>query len=209
MRAIYVLACVLLILLFIGQVKLGIRLEYAPEGLKFQIRLGAIRVQLLPVKAEKKSKKQKKHPKKQKEEPPRPSVQKKPSRMSFGEILAYIRALLPIVLDAAGSFRTKLCIDQLHLRLVIAAANPADAVLRYGAANAALGSIYTPLSQVFTIKDEQVGVELAQGADETTLKALAAFSIKIGQLTRLGLLYGVRTVRTFLALRRQIQEQPL
>ena len=51
------------------------------------------------------------------------------------------RRLFPLLLEAAGQFPQKLQIDELRLRLVAGAPDPADAALRYSRANALLGDL--------------------------------------------------------------------
>ena len=62
-----------------------------------------------------------------------------PALLSRRGLLELGRRLFPLLLEAAGQFRRKLQIDELRLRLVAGAPDPADAALRYGQANALLG----------------------------------------------------------------------
>ena len=58
-------------------------------------------------------------------------------------------------MEAAGCFRRRLRGDQLELKLTIGAADPGDAAIRYGQANALLGSIWQPLTEAFHVEDRK------------------------------------------------------
>lgn len=50
--------------------------------------------------------------------------------------------------------------DQLELKLTIGAADPGDAAIRYGQANALLGSIWQPLTEAFHVEEGRARVEV-------------------------------------------------
>ncbi|MDE6898261.1 MAG: hypothetical protein K2P16_03250, partial [Lawsonibacter sp.] len=70
MRALHILAVVLLVLLLIGQIRVGCRAEFNSEGFFLWARLGKIRIKILPMKP--KEEKPQKPPK-----PPKPKKEKK------------------------------------------------------------------------------------------------------------------------------------
>lgn len=200
-----VLAAVVLALVLLGQVRVGGRAEYSARGAVVWLRLGAFRLQVFPWRG----KKREKPPKKEKKSTPEQdgkaaeSPREPDARMSAGGALEYAKALLPIVLEAAGRFRRKLQVDTLNLELTVGAKDPADAALGYGGANAALGAIWYPLTGAFQVKDGTARVKVDFDAPGTTLYAAAALSLKIGQILWLGVYFGLKFLRTFLAVRRR------
>ena len=93
--------------------------------------------------------------------------------------------------------------DRLELELTAAAADPADAALLYGQANAALGAFWYPLTEAFRVKDGTARVNLDFEGQTPTLYANAALSFTLGQLVWLGIYFGLRALRAFLAVRKQ------
>ena len=103
MKAVHVLAAVVLVLLLIGQVRAGGRAEFNAQGFFLWIRVGRFQIQILPMKPKPKKKPSppKKPKKPKKEKPPTPLPEK------VGGALEYAQALLPVALEAAkGMWRT-------------------------------------------------------------------------------------------------------
>ena len=123
-----------------------------------------------------------------------------------GGALDYARAFLPIALEAGGQFRRKLRVDKLELELTVSASDPADAALRYGQANAALGCAWGALLAAFDVKDGRAAAKLDLEAGGCTLYALVSLSLKLGQMLRLGAYFGVKALRALLAVRRRRRE---
>lgn len=205
MRALYILAAVLLALFLIGQIRLGGGAEYRAEGFFAWVRLGLFRIQVFPWKG---SKKEKKPPKPKKEPAQKPAKEapppvEQPLGQRVGGALDYARRLLPIALEAAGQFKRKLQVDKLYLELTVGGDDPGDAALRYGQANAALGALWYPLTGAFRVKDGNARVRLDFDARETTIYGQAALSFKVGQMAWLGLYFGLRSLWAFLSVRKR------
>ena len=99
--------------------------------------------------------------------------------------------------------------DKLELELTVSAPDPADAALRYGQANAALGCAWGALLSAFEVKDGRAAVKLDLEAGESALYALASLSLKVGQALWLGVYFGIKALRTLLAVRRQRRREDL
>lgn len=186
MTGLWIAAVVLAILFLVGQVRVGVRGEYTARGITAWIRLGPVRLKVWPRKAAK-------------ERPAREKKAQKPKQDSHketpapaGGALEYVRELLPLALEAAGQFRQKLQVDHLELVLRAGAHDPADAAMVYGYANAALGGLWLPLTEAFHVKDGRARAELDFESEHTTLYALGAMSIKVGQALWLGLYFGLK-----------------
>jgi hypothetical protein len=203
MRALHILAVVLLVLLLIGQIRVGCRAEFNSEGFFLWARLGKIRIKILPMKP--KEEKPQKPPK-----PPKPKKEKKeklPATLpeKVGGALEYARALLPVALEAAEGLWRGFAIDTLELELTAGSSDPADAAMLYGSANAALGALWIPLTRAFHVKDGTARVKLDFDAPGMTVYALASFSLKLGRVVWVGLRAGVKALIGALAARRRLK----
>ena len=203
MRALHILAVVLLVLLLIGQIRVGCRAEFNSEGFFLWARLGKIRIKILPMKP--KEEKPQKPPK-----PPKPKKEKKeklPATLpeKVGGALEYARALLPVALEAAEGLWRGFAIDTLELELTAGSSDPADAAMLYGQANAALGALWYPLTRAFHVKDGAARVKLDFDAPGITVYALASFSLKLGRVVWVGLRAGVKALIGALAARRRLK----
>lgn len=206
MKALFVLAVLVLILLLLGQVRVGGRAEFSAEGFFLWIRLGRFKLKILPAgPREKKPKK----PKKQKKELKEPKKEKPPTPLpeKIGGALEYAQALLPVALEAAKGMWRGLRVDVLELELTAGGGDPADAAMLYGQANAALGALWYPLTRAFHVKDGTARVKLDFDAPGTTLYGQAALSVKIGTLVWIGLRAGWKALFGALAARKRLKRK--
>ena len=199
MNGLYILAVVLLVLFLAGQIRVGVRVEYSGKGLFAWARLGFLRIQVFPFEKKDKPLKAKKKPR----EKPKKETAPKPLAEKIGGALDYAQTLLPIALEAAGCFYQKLWMDTLELELTVGADDPADAALRYGQASAALGALWYPLTQAFHVEDGNARVRVDFDAPDMAVYAMAALSLKVGQILRLGLHFGFKALRAFLTIRKR------
>ena len=195
-----ILLCLLIVLFLIGQIRVGCKAAYDHAGIQVWVRLGRFHIRVFPLKKKgekpKKEKKPKK-PKKKKEKPPATVGEK------IGGALGYAQSLLPILLDAVKYFTHKLQVDKLHMTLIAGSPDPADAAMVYGNASAALGALWYPLVNAFDVKDGYAKVDLDFDAQQMTLCATAALSIKIGQILWFALYFGIRALVAFLRERKR------
>lgn len=206
MKAVHILAVVVLVLLLIGQVRVGGRAEFNAEGFFLWIRLGRFRIKLLPAKPKGEEKPPK--PRKPKKEKRKKTKEEKPSvplPEKIGGALEYAQALLPVALEAAGGMWRGLRVDTLRLELTAGAADPADAANLYGQANAALGALWYPLIRMFHVKDGAAQVKLDFNAPGMTVYGTAALSIKIGTVMWIGLRVGCKALFGVLAARKRLK----
>lgn len=191
MKGLVILGAVLLCLFLVMQVRVGLQGKLDRDGPRAWARLGPVRLRLWPM-AKKKTEKK----------PPKGAKPKEKGKgLSKGAALEYARALLPLALEAAGQFRKKLRVDHLELELRAGAPDPADAAMVYGYANAALGGLWLPLTEAFHVKDGRARVELDFDTQATSVTADGAMSLKVGQLLWLGVYFGLKGLRTVIALK--------
>ena len=115
--------------------------------------------------------------------------------------LDYLRALLPVALEAAGQFRRKLQVDELFLEARVGADDPADAAVAYGYASAALGALWGPLNEAFQIRDGTIRILPDLSGGTSFLKGRVSLSLTLVQLMRLGLYFGYKGLRAFLTVK--------
>ena len=206
MKAVHILAVVVLVLLLMGQIRVGGRAEFNAEGFFLWIRLGRFRIKLLPAKPKGEEKPPKpRKPKKEKRKKPNEEKPSVPFPENIGGALEYAQALLPVALEAAGGMWRGLRVDTLRLELTAGAADPADAANLYGQANAALGALWYPLIRMFHVKDGAAQVKLDFNAPGMTVYGTAALSIKIGTVMWIGLRVGCKALFGVLAARKRLK----
>ena len=164
MNGLYAVLIVGCILFLVGCIRIGAQVEYCEEGLFVRVRVGRFLVPVFPVKKKK------------------------------GGLLQLALDFIPLVLDTVKRFRRKLKVDKLDMELVVCAPDPADTAVRYGQANALLGTLWQPITQAFHVKDghAHVGVNFEEG--KTTLYLLASMSLTIAQTLGLALAFGVKAL---------------
>lgn len=198
MKALVILAVVFLVLFLLGQIRIGGRAEYSTAGILAWVRLGGVYIQVYPAKPKPVKEKKKKNTRAPQNKPQQSGTMEK-----IGGALDYAQALFPIVLEAAGSCYRKLRVDRLEMELTAGGSDPADAALLYGQANAVLGAFWPPLTQVFHVKDGTARVKLDFDAPASVLYVNAVLSFKVGQLLQIGIYFGLKALRAFLAVRKK------
>ena len=125
-------------------------------------------------------------------------------------VLAAVLLLLFLLgqlrLGAVGEYG-RLRVDQLELKLTIGAADPGDAAIRYGQANALLGSIWQPLTEAFHVEEGRARVEVDFTAAAPVLTGQVSLSLKLYQLLWLGLHFGLRALSTYVNHRNRHKQQ--
>ena len=207
MKALHILAVVVLVLLLIGQIRVGGRAKFCAEGFFLWVRLGRFYVQIFPMKPKEEKKLSKPKKPKKKKEPKKPKKEKEPIPIpeKIGGALEYAQALLPVALEAAKGMLRGLRVDILELELTAGADDPADAAMLYGQANAALGALWCPLTRAFHVKNGTARVKLDFDMPGMTVYGTAVLSIKIGTAVWIGLRAGFKALFGALAARKRLK----
>lgn len=191
---------ILLALFLIGQLRIGVDGRYGEDGVQVRIRLGSVRLKVYPTKPKPEGKpKSKPKPKPEKKEKPK---EKKGKKLALEDILELARQFVPLALEAAGCFWSKLVMDKLDIRVVVGSNDPADAALLYGQLHAALGAVWKPLNQAFHVKDGRGHVEVDFNSSSITLYFHGALSLKLGQILWLAVHFGGKALARFLKFRK-------
>lgn len=202
MTVLIVLACILLVLWLLCQLRIGATVEYSEAGLFVTAKAGPVSVPIIPAK-EKPQKEKKPKPAKQKAASSEETV--KPKR-GIKDTVAIVLKFVPLVGQAAGHLRRKIRIDWLKLHVIWASSDPASAAMGYGAGNALLGTLWPVLDNNFKIKerDLRVDVDFERTNPAVTLSARAALTI--GQSLSMGIRLGIQALKIYLGIRRDSQQ---
>lgn len=184
MNGLHVMLIAGCILFLVGCIRIGAQVEYCEEGLFVCIRVGRILIPVYP------ATKTKTKPKKAKTE----AKNSRPAQKKKGGLLQLAMEFIPLVLDTVKKFRRKLQVDKLDMELVVCAADPADAAVRYGQANALMGAVWQPITSAFHVKDghARIGVDFDQ--QEPTVYILASLSLSVAQTLGLALVFGIKAL---------------
>lgn len=198
---------VILLMCLLGNLRLGVGGSHTQEeGIQVWLRLGPARVTLYP-----RPKKQVKPAKAKKDKPlkeKKPKKERTPKKpLTREQIVALVRQLIPLALEAAGSFRRKLRIDVLDARLVVGEPDPADAAMHYGQASAALGALWGPFNEAFQIKDGRARVDVDFQQEHWALWGRVQMTLTVGQLVWLGLRYGAAVLNILRETRKESKKE--
>ena len=198
-------------LLALAILPLGIHVRYNEAGFLLRVIAGPLKITVFPRK--KKPKKQKTKQKKQKagkrpestdsgDTPPQPPKPVPEPKEKGGSLTRFL-PLVKLGLKFLGDFRRKLRVDNLFLRLILAGDDPCDLAVNYGRAWAAVGNLMPQLERLFVIKKRDIQVECDFTAEETRVIAHMDITITLGRLLTLAVVYGIRVLFEFLAMKRK------
>lgn len=187
--------------LLLAILPLGVFLCYDEDGVLAKVVAGPVKVTLFP--RPKKEKKPREKSKKKKPvssaealpKPPQPPKQA-PEKKKGGSWTDFL-PLVRVALDFLGSFRRKLRINRLDLKLTMAGDDPYDLAINYGRAWAAVGNLMPQLERLFVIKDRNIEVACDFTASQTLVAFRAEVTITLGRLVSLAVVYGIRVFRQF------------
>lgn len=184
MSPLQIAGVVLLVLLAVGLIRIGVQVEYSEQGLTVWVRAGVFHIPVFPAKR-----------KKAKETKPKAAKKTRPDTPKKGGRLKLALDFIPVILDTVRRFFRKLRVDQLEMNLVVWAPDPGDAAMRYGEANALLGSVWQPVLQVFRVKQAHAHVDVDFDAKESVLYIFASLSLTIAQALALVLVFGGKALQ--------------
>lgn len=187
------------ILVLLAILPLGAAVRYNAEGITLKLIAGPIRIPILPAKKkDPEDKKEKKQTEKNPKSKPASTKKKEEKPKEKGGPITDFLPLVKTALDLLNSFRKKLRVKRLDLKLIMAADDPCDLAINYGKANAAMGNLLPLLERCFVIKKRDIEVECDFEASQTLIIARADITITLGWLLGILVFYGVRAVKQFL-----------
>ena len=202
----------LAVVAFLAVIPLGVHVSYDASGALVRVIAGPIKITVFP--QTQKNKKQK--PKKQKNDsnPLSPSktakVPQSPASSSksgaekkVGGSLVDFLPLVKLAFAFLGDFRRKLRLNNLYLRVILAADDPCDLAVNYGRSWAAVGNLLPRLEKLFVIKKRDIEVECDFQSTDTLIIARLDVTITLGRLLALVFGYAIRALVQFLKIKKK------
>ena len=183
---------VLAVLDFIGCILVGVDAGFDGE-LRLSLKIGFIRVRILPSKPKKPKKQKKKQPAAKKPAQKPAAAPKKPL---FSGDPKELRALLQLGVQTLGDLRRKLRVEVLTLFVYFGGGDdPAKNASAYGRAWAVIGSITPLLDQLFVIQKRRIEPRFAPQEDKLRVEGRIVLTITIGRALALGIRAGLGFLR--------------
>lgn len=179
------------VLILLAWVPLGICGLYDTAGARAWLILGPVRKKLYP-----RAPKQKDNKKEKPEE-----TKKTNGTASAGKKGGKLKEFYPLfekLLELLYTFKSKLRVNRLEMKLILADSDPADLAVNYGKAWAVLGNLMPQLERFLTIKKRYLEVECDFTAESTMIYARADVTITLGRLLGLLVVHGFRILREYL-----------
>jgi len=183
------------VLALLALLPIGVSAKYDSGGPFVWMLIGPVRLRLYPTKE--KQKKGKPSDKKPKTDKNAASVKTKSKDKSGGSFRDFI-PLLQTILEFLSTFRKRLRVKNLEMKLVMAADDPCDLAVNYGRAWAAVGNLLPHLERIFVIKKRNIEVACDFTSDQTLIFARLDMTITVGRLLSLAAVHGIRILRQFL-----------
>ena len=190
-----VLACVPAALILVSLVRVGLCAEYDGRQLAVRFRIGAMTLQLYPLKKAKKAAK-----KNTRKKMPQRRVE---PELKGGEKISLLQTLLPVALRAAGSLRKKISVDHLEFYALLGGGDPASVAVAFGGVNAIIGMVLPLLEQNFHIRQHDIRTGVDFQGRQTEIKAKVALSLTVGQGVAFALRFGSQALGVLIHWRRQ------
>ncbi len=186
------------ILVLLAILPVGASLVYDEDGLLLSLFFGCIKIKLFPKSSGKEKKeKQEKIKKKKTKKAPNEKKPSKPKEKSGGKLTDFL-PLVKIGLEFLNSFRRKLRLSRLEVKLTMAGGDPCDLALNYGKAWAAVGNLMPLLERVFVIKKRDIQVQCDFEAADTRIRARLDITITMGRIIGIAVKYGIKALVEFL-----------
>ena len=185
MTALKVIGILLLVFLLIGFLRVGAIVSFG-DGLRVRLRVGAIKLTILPKKAKKPKKPRKE--KEPKEEKPEEEKEEKPKKKRSipKPTIDDIIDLIQTALSALGAMVRRACrrtrIDPLDLTILFGAYDPADVALMFGAVNTAVFTLMPKAEETFYIPNPSIHLRMDYDADWPQAEGRLGVSLRICDL---------------------------
>lgn len=183
---------VLAAFVLIGCIPVGVDAGFDGD-VRLAIKIGFLRVRILPSKPKKPKKQKKKQPAEKKPAQKPAAAPKKPL---FSGDPQELRALLQLGVQTLGDLRRKLRVEVLTLFVYFGGGDdPAKNAIAYGRAWAVISSITPLLDQLFVIQKRRIEPRFAPQGDKLRVEGRIVLTITIGRALALGIRAGLGFLR--------------
>lgn len=172
-----VLLIIVALLVLLLVVPFGFSARYVDGEASVAARVLCFNIKLFPQKEKPKKEKKPKKAKKPKKEKPEKEPKKRPKPSP--DVLLQ---LLKLGLHALARFKRKITVNRFMLHLVVAAEDPFDATMIYGAVNAGLGLIEGMKGRAFKVRQYDIKTALDFDSTEPRADAELTMTISLGRI---------------------------
>lgn len=184
------------VLVLLAVLPVGVSAIYNAYGPLVRLLIGPVKITVYPSKGEKKEKPKKEKPKAESKKQ-KPSTETKAKETKGGSFTDFL-PLIKLLLDFLGTFRRKLRVNRLEMKLIMASDDPCDLAVNYGKAWASVGNLMPHLERLFVIKKRDVEVECDFTTEKTLIFARLDITITIGRMLSISVVHGIRILRQYL-----------
>lgn len=204
------------VVILLALLPIGIRGKYSADGVLAVAILGPVRLTLYPRKP--KEEKNQASPSavtetgkkpdntqksQQKKIPSPPKHPDAPADKEKGGSLLDFLPLVKVGLSMLNTFRKKITVPYLECRITLAGGDPCDLGMNYGRTWAAGGNLMPQLERFLTIKKRNIQVDCDFTTDKTRIFVDAEVTITLGRLLSMGVVYGLRMLKTYLSIQKK------
>lgn len=203
MKALWIIGGILLLLVLLALVRVGAVLSFGEE-LRAVLRLGPVKITILPRPEKKPRQSREKKPKKPKKQPPNGEQQKKKRLppITARDILGAVPTLFESLKAGLRKTRRRLRIDPLCVRIAFGGDDPADVGELYGMASSAMYTVMPQLERLTNMPDPRIHLEADFTADRTRAEGTVGLSLRICDLFAIGWAFGRPLLRWLLHMRK-------
>lgn len=198
MTALWIVGILLAIFLVVQLSRVGVRLAFGEE-FRVMLRLGPIRMQVVPKKETAKKKPKKDKATKKKKEKPKKEMPKITARA----VLDSLPELWRILKKGLRMTFHRVRVAPMDISAVIGGDDPADTALLYGRLSTAMYTAMPMLQELVHMPDPHIHLEPELQGGETRISGEVGVSFLIWDLTVIGFACGVPLIHWLLRLRKQ------
>lgn len=201
MTALKILCVLAALLILLCLTRVGVVLQWG-DCLSVTVRLGLLRLRVLPAKKKKKAEKEPKIPEKTTKEKPKQTLPKP----SLADIRDAVKTLRPPLKQALERTRRGVRIDPLDVSVLLGGgAEPADAATLYGELHGAVWCGMPVLEGLLDIPRPHIHLDVDFTVEKTTVQGRAGITARIGTLLRIGWTMAVPALKWLLKYRKKHQ----
>ena len=207
MIALWILGILAALILLLCLLRVGVEMRYQAKVLTLDVRIGLLRLHILPHKESKEEEpKREKKPKQAKKQAQKSGEKKKPT---LGDIRDLAHTLWPPLKQALRKTRRGIRIHPLTVSATVGGReDPASAAQLYGELQAVVWGGMPVLEQLLVIPDPHIHIGIDFDTEEWDISANAGLSARVGTLMGIGWTLAVPAVKWYLRYRKKTTAPP-
>lgn len=199
----YILGGIVLLLLIIWLLRVGVEIVFGQE-LRVTVKLGPVKMTLLPKPDKpKKEKKEKKKKKAALDQKPAEKKEKKKFPFTFVDIRSAVPVLFEALQKALGKIRRRMRVDPLDICIIFAGDDPAKVAEDYGWANSAMWTMMPQLERLIHIPDPHIHLGVDYERYALQAEGRLGISFRVGDLIIIAFTLAVPVLKWYLNWRKK------